>query len=154
MLRIPLHSSRFLTIGLFVAHFAAAACVLIVPISIWLQLFLCAMLVTSLGLYLAREAWRIRASSIVELQCDREGGAWIQTRRGETREARVLGSSFVAPYLTIILLKPNANWRVRTLLILPDAVEAELFRQLRVWLKWRVGSGVEAEPSAGWAGRV
>jgi toxin CptA len=112
------------------------------------------MLVASLIQYLVREAWRIGSSSIVELQCEREGGALIKTRSGKEWEARVLGSSFVAPYLTIVLLKPAAGRRVRAVLILPDAVEPELFRQLRVWLKWRVGRGIEPEASAGWAGRV
>ncbi|OFZ69951.1 MAG: hypothetical protein A2Z01_10825 [Betaproteobacteria bacterium RBG_16_58_11] len=111
-------------------------------------------LAASLIQSLTREAWRIRSSSIVELQCEREGGVLIKTRSGLVWEARVLGSSFVASYLTIVLLKPAASRRVRAVLILPDAAEPELFRQLRVWLKWRVGRGVAPEASAGWAGRV
>jgi len=154
MLRLPLKSSRYLTAGLTLGHLAAIRCVAIVPIPLWLKLLLGVLLAASLVQSLTREAWRIRSSSIIELQCEREGGALFKTRSGNECEVRVLGSSFVASYLTIVLLKPNASRRVRAVVILPDALEPELFRQLRVWLKWRVGRGVEPEVSAGWAGRV
>lgn len=154
MLRLSLKSSRRLAAGLTLGHLAAVGCVAIVPIPLWLKLLLGVMLAASLMQSLMREAWRIRPSSIVELQCEREGGVLFITRGGKASEARVLGSSFVASYLTIVLLKPAASRRVRAVVILPDALEPELFRQLRVWLKWRVGRGVAPEASAGWAGRI
>ncbi len=154
MLRLSLKSSRYLAIGLTLGHLAALGCVAIVPLPLWLKLLLSVLLAASLMQSLTRDAWRIRSSSIVELPCDREGGVLIKTRSGKEHEARVLGSSFVASYLTIVLLKPNASRRVRAVVILPHTLEPELFRQLRVWLKWRVGRGVEPEASAGWAGRL
>ena len=154
MLRLPLKASRYLATGLILGHLAAAGCVVLVPLPLWLKLLLSAILAASLIQCLVREAWRMGSSSIVELQCEREGGALIKTRSGKEWEGRVLGSSFVATYLTIVVLKPNASRRVRAVVILPDALEPELFRQLRVWLKWRVGRGVEPEASAGWAGRL
>ena len=154
MLRLSLKPSRYLAIGLTLGHLAAIGCVVIVPLALWLKLLLSGMLVASLIHTLTLHAWRIRASSIIALQCDRDGVAVIQMRSGEEREARVLGSSFVASYLTIVLLKPNTSRRVHTLVVLPDMLGPELFRQLRVWLKWRVGRGVEPEANAGWAGRV
>ena len=154
MLRLSLKFSPYLAIGLTLGHLAALACVLIVPSPLWLKLLLSGALVASLIHTLTLHAWRNRASSIIALQCDRDGLAVIQMRSGEEREARVLGSSFVAWYLTIVVLKPNMSRRVHTLLVLPDMLEAEQFRQLRVWLKWRVGRGVEPEANAGWAGRV
>ena len=154
MLRLSLKSSPYLAIGLTLGHLAALGCVLIVPSPLWLKLVLSGALVASLIHTLTLHAWRNRASSIIALQCDSDGLAVIQMCSGGEREARVLGSSFVAWYLTIVLLKPNTSGRVHTLLVLPDMLEAELFRQLRVWLKWRVGRGVEPEANAGWAGRV
>ena len=154
MLRLSLKSSRQLAAGLTLGHLAAVGCVAIVPLPLWLKILLSVILAMSLIQSLTREAWRIGSSSIVEFQCEREGGVLIKTRSGKEWEARVLGSSFVASYLTIVLLKPNTSGRVRAGVILPDALEPELFRQLRVWLKWRVGRGVEPEASAGWAGRV
>ena len=154
MLRLSLKPSPYLAIGLTLGHLVALGCAVIVPLALWLKLILSGMLVASLIHTLTLHAWRSRASSIIALQCDRDGLAVIQMRSGEEREARVLGSSFVASYLTIVLLKPNMSRRVHALVVLPDMLEAELFRQLRVWLKWRVGRGVEPEANAGWAGRV
>lgn len=154
MLRLSLKASPYLATGLTLGHLAALGCVLIVPLALWLKLLLSGTLVASLIHTLTLHAWRIRASSVIALQCDRDGLALIQMRSGEEREAQVLGSSFVASYLTIVLFKPNTSRRVRALLVLPDMLEAELFRQLRVWLKWRVGRGVEPEANAGWAGRI
>jgi len=52
-------------------------------------------------------------------------------------EGIVLEGSFVAPWLTIVRYKLDASWWPRNLLILPDMLPTEIFRQLRVWLKWR-----------------
>jgi toxin CptA len=67
----------------------------------------------------------------------------------------ILGSSFVAPYLTVLELRPlepsagssgtgirewwRKRWkhRPRSVVILPDAIDAEAFRQLRVLLRWK-----------------
>ena len=55
----------------------------------------------------------------------------------------LLGSSFVEPYLTVLELKPLEplkSWRrfsSRSVVILPDGIDAEGFRQLRVLLRWK-----------------
>ncbi len=55
--------------------------------------------------------------------------------------ATVCADSVVTPYLTIVHYHPEgATWLRRLfasyLIILPDAIEAESYRQLRVWLRW------------------
>lgn len=154
MLRLPLQPSRYLAIGLALGHLLAVACVLAVPIPWWLRGVLVVLIILSFIHLLLRDVLQRMPTSIIELECDREGGALFKTRSGLTYEARVLGSSFVAANLTIVLLKPYARRGVRAVLVLPDTLAPELFRQLRVWLKWRVGRGVEPEASAGWAGRI
>lgn len=154
MLILPLGASRWLALVLVIGHISAALCVLNVPLPAWLKISLYAVLTASLAHSLTRDVWRKRGNSIVELHCNRDGGAIITMRNGVESAARVLGSSFVTAYLTIVLLKLDSEWRVRAVVILPDAVQPERFRQLRVWLKWRVGQGVEPEASAGWAGRI
>lgn len=154
MLRLSLKPSRYLAAVLALGHLAALACVALVPLPLWLKISLSVVLLVSLMRSLTRDANLSTPASIIELACDREGSVYVKTRNGKEFEARVLGSSFVASYLTVVLLKPHASRRVRAALVLPDAVNPELFRQLRVWLKWRVGRGVEPEVSAGWAGRI
>ena len=154
MLRLVLKPSRQLSAWLLLGHIAAAVCVLIVVMPLWLQALLAIVLLLNLIYALSYQAWRRWPASIVGLQFERDGVAMVEYRNGAVRAARVLGSSFVAPYLTIVLLKADQRWRTNAVVILPDAVEPDLFRQLRVWLKWRIGQGVEPEANAAWGGRL
>lgn len=51
-------------------------------------------------------------------------------------EGRIVAGSFVAPWLTIVRWRPRGARFARTLPVLPDAVDAEAFRALRVVLRW------------------
>jgi toxin CptA len=55
-------------------------------------------------------------------------GTWLSA---ELRRTAVL-AGWIA-----VLTARDANGRPRSAVILPDAVEPEAFRRLRVWLKWR-----------------
>jgi toxin CptA len=48
----------------------------------------------------------------------------------------VVSGSFVAPWLTIIHWRRADSRFTRTLVILPDAIDASRFRELRVILRW------------------
>ena len=49
----------------------------------------------------------------------------------------VLGSSFVSPLLTVLSLRMLGAGGSRSLVVTPDALGADEFRRLRVWLRWR-----------------
>ena len=51
-------------------------------------------------------------------------------------EGRIVDGSFVAPWLTIIHWRANGARFTRTLVVMPDAVDPEPFRALRVLLRW------------------
>ena len=48
----------------------------------------------------------------------------------------VVDGSFVAPWLTIVHWRPLGARFTRTLLVLPDMLDADSFRGLRVILRW------------------
>ena len=152
MLRVSLKFSRRLAVLLLAGHAVAVACVLIVPLPLGLRALLFCALLISLLYVLLNQAGRALPMSIIGLQFEREGGVHVQCRNGKAFEARVLGSSFVAPYLTIILFKPNKAWFARSVVVLPDMLPPDLFRALRVWLKWRLGQGEAPNASTGWLG--
>lgn len=65
------------------------------------------------------------------------------TRRDNVQlsDLSVCADSVVTPYLTVVhVYSKNASLLrrifARHLIILPDAVDAENYRQLRVWLRW------------------
>jgi hypothetical protein len=53
----------------------------------------------------------------------------------------VCADSVVTPYLTVVRYRSNNASLLRhiftaPLIILPDAIDVESYRQLRVWLRW------------------
>ncbi len=84
-----------------------------------------------------REVWREGAGAVRRLTVDLAGRVEVEGPEGRVVAGRVASDSFVAPWLTIVRWKPEGAWIARTVLVVPDAVEAEAFRRLRVLLRWR-----------------
>ncbi len=136
-LTIEVGPSRRLA-GLLVGmHVFAAALFWLAPLPHWLAALLMPVLLGSAWHTLRRDGFRKLSYSLIGLRLDADCRCEFQTRTGAWHEAALLGSSFVSPYLTVLNLKPAGGRRVKHLVILPDAIYAEDFRRLRVWLKWR-----------------
>jgi hypothetical protein len=88
---------------------------------------------------LALSAWHCtRPQTPIRLKCGRDGKL---ARDGATgwREQVLLPPRVVLPGLILLRAHdPEAN-RDNTLLILPDSIDKETFRRLRVWLRWQAG---------------
>ncbi|MGZ8983310.1 MAG: protein YgfX [Methylotenera sp.] len=90
--------------------------------------------------------------SSVALKINTKNQLQLTRKDGKQLEVTVQANSVVTPYLTVLncqlknddqsegisllrrLLAPH--FTTRSLIILPDAVDAERYRQLRVWLRW------------------
>jgi hypothetical protein len=70
------------------------------------------------------------------LELNAKGGARCQDGTGQWQEAEILPGSYVSGWLIVLIL--GAGRRRRSLVLLPDAAEAEELRRLRVWLRWRL----------------
>lgn len=137
MLTIAVGPSWRLVGSLAGMHGFAAALFWLAPLPHWLVVLLMAVLLGSAWHTLRRDGFRTLQHSLIALRLDADCRCEFQTRTGAWHEATLLGSSFVAPYLTVLNLKPAGGRLVKHLVILPDAVNGEDFRRLRVWLKWR-----------------
>ena len=137
MLTIAVGPSRRLAGMLAGMHVFAAALFWLAPLPHWLAVLLTAVLLGSAWHTLRRHGFRTLLHSLIALRLDADCRCEFQTRAGAWHEAALLGSSFVAPYLTVLNLKPAEGRLMKHLVIFPDAVNAEDFRRLRVWLKWR-----------------
>ena len=106
LLVVRLKPSRRLAAMLSVAHFAAIGLLwpLILPVSA--KLVGSAMLVVSLVFYLRRYALLRSPDSVMNIELSEEMICTLETRRGDRIVCTLLGSSFVAPYLTLLELKP------------------------------------------------
>lgn len=132
MLRLRLRPSRQLAWLIGAGHTAAGSLCWVAPIPWWLSLGLSLGVGVSLGFSVHRI---VRGWNGLELKPD--GTVAVQDWQGRWAEARILGSSFVSPRLTILNLALAGTRLPRSLVVAPDALPAEEFRRLRVWLRWR-----------------
>lgn len=161
LLIIRLQPSMRLAVILGLAHFSAIGLLWPLMLPAAAKLMGSAILILSLFFHLRRYALLRSPASVTGLELSDEMICTLELRRGERIACSVLGSSFVAPYLTVIelralkilasgesmssltpsaLLTPRPPARIfsgRSVAILPDGIDAETFRQLRVMLRWK-----------------
>ena len=77
--------------------------------------------------------WR---SAIHELTVRPNGTAAWRDGAGTWHEAREVTGGVLAPWLLAVGLKEDGR-RLQPLLLLPDALDGDALRELRVWLRWR-----------------
>lgn len=134
---IHLQPSYRLAVILVLAHMVAAG--LLWPLALpWnITVIIVVTLIASLFYYLRKDAMLTAQNAVVVLTLPDEMTCVLTMRSGESIACSIQGNSFVAPYLTVINLKPSQKFFTHSVVILPDGIDAEEFRRLRVWLRWR-----------------
>jgi hypothetical protein len=128
-----IHSSRLLRIYLAGLHLLALVAVLSADLSWLIQLGLAAVALTS-----SVKTWprptveRLRCLESVGLELFQDGG-W--------RGVDLLPQTVVTPFLSVLCLAPLVGGRHRYLTILPDCLDADDYRRLRVCLKRQARQG-------------
>ncbi|HWT28123.1 MAG TPA: protein YgfX [Methylophilaceae bacterium] len=80
--------------------------------------------------------WQRTPQACKALCLDSKGAWQLEYADGSVHAVTILPTSFVAPYLTILHCRLAGRWSSQSVVILPDAVDAEAYRRLRVWLRW------------------
>lgn len=82
--------------------------------------------------------WRLgTASEDIMLRCLDSGT--LELKRGtEWGEAEMLAGGIVWPFLSVLRL--YCEGRHIFVAVLPDSMEHETFRRLRVWLRWKAAN--------------
>lgn len=137
-----------------IAYAIGTICVFLVPLSLWLKSLLLGALILNFVWVVMHQAMRKLSTSIVAMQLDRDGVVLMEQRDGTVLTVRVLGSSFVTPYLSIVLFKTHKAWFARSVVLFPDMLTQGLFRHLRIWLKWRLGRGELPQANIEWTGQL
>lgn len=99
--------------------------------------------------YCLRYALQKLPQTIVALHVNSKNQLKLVQKNGEQLEVQVQANTVVTSYLTVLnCLVLNSQEKEATfwqklftqhVIILPDAVDAEAYRQLRVWLRWAKG---------------
>ncbi|HUY01834.1 MAG TPA: protein YgfX [Rhodocyclaceae bacterium] len=129
---LSLRRSRRLAALLAGAHALAAAVVLSLALPWWLKIVLLAAILVSTW----RRLNRLRGPGrICRLTLRADGRLEFSRVDGSCGVASVHPQTTVTAFLCVLLLRIQA--RVEALVLLPDALDAEDFRLLRLWLRWR-----------------
>lgn len=106
----------------------------VLGISFW-ALFALVALVFSLMCYCRQYQWLHSQHSIIKLERD-AGGLWNIVYSGNKEKQKlVLNNSVVMPQLVMMYFKAPTLWQRSAVTIMADAVDANSFRQLRIYLR-------------------
>jgi len=131
------HSSHWLTLIISLGHAAVAGALVMIPMQKFALILLFVVLIWSVTYYLLRDALLALPGSWVGLRLEDEQ-LTLFNRRGDAMIGRLLKSSVVMPNLVILNIAiTNHRW-TQNVILMPDSMDEESFRQLRVALKWGV----------------
>lgn len=120
---------------LALAHAVAAVPFLFLQISQSAQILLLSVLAASMGYYALRDALLKLNSSWIALRLEGDQAALIN-RAGDEWVVELLRGSVVMPHLAVLKFASSERRGRCSVVLLPDSMDAESFRRLRVALKW------------------
>jgi toxin CptA len=145
-IRINPHASRRLAGFLLAAHGAALAVVLAVPLGSHWRAVLAGVVVGGLLHSLGAHIFYLVPWAVREADWASDG-IWILTLvSGEQVEGRLSPSTYVTASLLVLNFRCG-RWRNRALVLLPDSLDADLLRRLRVRLRLE-GTGPSTDSDA------
>jgi hypothetical protein len=134
---ITLSSSRQLIALLTLVHLLTLAIVYLLPMGFALRGGLIGLLAVSWLFYLLRDARLALKNSVTALKWLPDDTLEIQQANGSWQRAQLQAGGFVADYLTIVAYRLQGQRFNRYIVLLPDMLETEAFRALRVRLRWK-----------------
>jgi toxin CptA len=132
---IRLRPSRILLATLAAAHLGTLAVVLGMPLEAWVKSGLVLATTASMGHAIRRFALLRGRDTVVALKMTHTG-LEAETHAGVWLPTKVLGSTFVATWLTVLHLKLEGRRFMLPVVLLPDSLNPDDSRRLRVWLRW------------------
>lgn len=129
MFSISISTSKNITLYLLLIHGLMLATLLsLIEISWW-------SLLVFLLTVLSYRSFHKKTNAISKIERDADNNNWHCHYRNENvQESLRLTSSVVTPIFVILYFKDNTIWQ-RSTIVMADAVDAELFRQLRVFCR-------------------
>ena len=133
--QFDLKPSRYLAATLVLALSGTLALLWILSPPWWVILLVTAALLGSAFYYLRHDAFLSMQSSYIKLQLEADQ-ITVTARNGQSWTGHVLHDSFITPAITLVNILPQGAHFSRSVIILPDSLDADSFRELRVWMKW------------------
>lgn len=140
--RATLKGSLLLSVALFFIHGGALLWLFLFALPVWVKLLLAIAIITSLLLQLRTHLLQKGRRAVTALLWD-GGEEWqLQMAHGEGVTARLLGSSFVSPWLIVLNFKIESRRRMLPVIIMTGTLDSSAFRRLTSKLR-RVAGRLE-----------
>jgi len=132
-LLIPIGRSLQLALFILLVHALPLFACWVLPVPLYYKL-LCVLVSVASGIHSWHHLISQQPGDAVDLLILDEAGDWyLRDRAGRLRQAQLLASSFVSPALIILSFSLREGGQ-RRLVMLPDSVDPDLLRRLRVRL--------------------
>jgi toxin CptA len=132
---ININKSIILGVLFAVVHIGAILLAILMPLDWLLKSGIVAALGLALYLVFRRQVLRTAPGSVQRLEVANDGSCAVWLFGATDWEAGRIAARFVSPWLVILSIRCESSRWPLGLVIPADAVEAELFRRLRVTLK-------------------
>ncbi len=126
--------SRRLALFVLVAHVLTLAAIAFLPLALLGRVGLALAVLLGCALSLGGAVWHLWPWSLKEVIWQTDGSWYLIQGDGRQLEGRLLGSTYVSPALVVLNFRCG-RWRNRSLVLLPDNLEPDLHRRLRVRLR-------------------
>jgi toxin CptA len=115
--------------------------IFLTPLPQWLRLAILGLIATNVLYFSLRDALLVLPWSYIALKINSKNELQLVQKNGNLLEVSVKKNTVVTPYLTVVNCQLKDYKFLQGLLgksvvILPDTAEAEVYRQLRVYLRW------------------
>lgn len=145
-LSLRIKASPLLAMALLLAHGGAVACALAFLPGWWIPGVTATAVAASFVFHLRRDALQLSGDAVTELTLKDGARCGLSLQNGTTLAGSIEASTFVAPLLTVINVRPDGKGGSRAVILMPDSAPAQDLRQMRVWLRHR------ARPDTGGSG--
>ncbi|HDY84922.1 hypothetical protein LCGC14_1039380 [marine sediment metagenome] len=135
MTKLMITRSRKLLIYLIVVHSVMLTTLLSLLAISWCWGLASILVLVSLIYYLRQHQWLKSKRSLMSIDYDVDKGWLLNYSDGWQKSGLKLMGCFVTPHLVMLYFNRRYFWQSDVVTIINDAVDAELFRQLRVYLK-------------------
>jgi toxin CptA len=137
-LRVWLRPSRTLAAAIALAHLAALATAVAALPGAAAAVVAAGVALSAIGHL--REALHRAPQAVTGLELSADGRVAVADPSGDWLTARVRSVAVPVPWLAVVTLRDALGQR-RAAVVLPDALDREAFRRLRVWLRWGTAAG-------------
>jgi len=134
-LRLNPKPSRILIALLTVGHLGAIAVLFPLDLSLFIKLGVAAVLLVSLIIALRKQPGRTGEGGVQSLIWKADGDWVLETAEGESLYATLHESTYVHPWLVVLNFRQENKRGLLSFTLAPDALDHEVFRELRVRLK-------------------